>query len=414
MAALGGLAIGAASVVAPLIAKGAVSAAGGRLFNELLARVSVPHLEDLRKQLELAAGVIVKIQDYGVHSDVVNGFFDKIAESLDYLDGNSRPDPTKIADIRATLHDYVGLLTMENSVLCSNVCRNKEEIPAVVVPELMEFNFALLDERVKITTDNAFILSRGEFQGKSVFIKALQTTYADSIDRINFKREALVLKLLESFTGVVRFYGVDNNTNPTQMVYESGRCSLRDYLPKLMDVPLLAKVKLLIECCRTFAYLCKYNIYHRDIKPENILIMDDNSVKVMNFGLVKAPVSQSNAGTKKGTPVYMAPEILLHTAADVPHPYSEASDMYSFAIMMNEVLTDSQAPPMDLAVHTNLMSQSNSKTRPSLLSSSQYPDNTDECAVLIHFIKCCWHVDPKVRYSFVLLHTNLRVLFNLH
>jgi len=51
------------------------------------------------------------------------------------------------------------------------------------------------------------------------------------------------------------------------------------------------------------------NIIHRDIKPDNIMITDENTVRLIDFGLSKAS-NKKQLTTVAGTPYYMSPEVL--------------------------------------------------------------------------------------------------------
>ena len=75
-------------------------------------------------------------------------------------------------------------------------------------------------------------------------------------------------------------------------------------------------------------------IVHRDIKPSNIMIMDDNRVKVMDFGIAKLPsLSMTTVGTVLGTPHYMSPEQISGQMVDI------RSDLFSVGAVLYEVLT---------------------------------------------------------------------------
>lgn len=64
------------------------------------------------------------------------------------------------------------------------------------------------------------------------------------------------------------------------------------------------------QILRGLEYLhCVKEIVHRDIKPENILIHEDSTLKISDFGESKF-LQRGNAQTMKGTVLYMAPEIL--------------------------------------------------------------------------------------------------------
>jgi serine/threonine-protein kinase len=80
-------------------------------------------------------------------------------------------------------------------------------------------------------------------------------------------------------------------------------------------------------------------IVHRDIKPENVLISNDGTVKVADFGLARAVTTTGNTATQgllMGTVSYLAPELVTDGRADA------RSDVYSAGILLYELLTGSK------------------------------------------------------------------------
>ena len=74
-------------------------------------------------------------------------------------------------------------------------------------------------------------------------------------------------------------------------------------------------------------------IVHRDVKPGNILICDDGSAKVADFGIAtRVDADPTSAGHLIGTPAYLAPERLEGGAA------SPRSDLYSLGVVLYEAL----------------------------------------------------------------------------
>ena len=65
---------------------------------------------------------------------------------------------------------------------------------------------------------------------------------------------------------------------------------------------------------------------HRDIKPENIMITDQNSVRLIDFGLSKAS-SSAKLRDIAGTPYYMAPEVLQGS-------YQAEADIWSLGVLL--------------------------------------------------------------------------------
>lgn len=79
-------------------------------------------------------------------------------------------------------------------------------------------------------------------------------------------------------------------------------------------------------------YLHKNNILHRDIKPQNILI-HNNNIKISDFGFAKAFEKNELITTFCGSPLYMAPEIILDKE------YNSQSDIWSLGVIIYELFT---------------------------------------------------------------------------
>lgn len=78
------------------------------------------------------------------------------------------------------------------------------------------------------------------------------------------------------------------------------------------------------------AFLHRKGILHGDIKPQNVLVPDSGPCKLADFGISRRVTHA--AAAVEGTPFYMAPEATRGEA-------STAADIWSFGIMMAEVLT---------------------------------------------------------------------------
>ncbi|MBL8396104.1 MAG: HDOD domain-containing protein [Candidatus Accumulibacter sp.] len=79
-------------------------------------------------------------------------------------------------------------------------------------------------------------------------------------------------------------------------------------------------------------------IIHRDLKPSNILIDDDGTARVMDFGIAaRAEVRSNDGGQLTGTPAYMAPEYIAQRIS------SERSDVFSAGLIFFELLSGQRA-----------------------------------------------------------------------
>lgn len=93
------------------------------------------------------------------------------------------------------------------------------------------------------------------------------------------------------------------------------------------------------EVGRAVHYLHQHGIVHRDLKPSNILLDNNGTPYVTDFGLAKfvdVEGDRTRTGVIIGTPSYMAPEQAAGRTSDV----SWQSDVYSLGAILYELLTD--------------------------------------------------------------------------
>jgi serine/threonine-protein kinase len=69
------------------------------------------------------------------------------------------------------------------------------------------------------------------------------------------------------------------------------------------------KLEIVIQICRGLSYAHEHGVVHRDSKPSNIRLLDDGTVKIMDFGIAKlGGTNLTKSGMMVGTIHYMSPE----------------------------------------------------------------------------------------------------------
>lgn len=83
---------------------------------------------------------------------------------------------------------------------------------------------------------------------------------------------------------------------------------------------------------QALSYIHKQGFFHRDLKPENLLISQDNTVKLIDFGLAKEIRSKPPFTEYISTRWYRSPELLLHSST-----YSAPIDVWAFGCVLAEL-----------------------------------------------------------------------------
>jgi tetratricopeptide (TPR) repeat protein len=104
-------------------------------------------------------------------------------------------------------------------------------------------------------------------------------------------------------------------------------------------LPAREAARLVQTLARAMFYAHEHGVIHRDLKPANVLLTEDGTPKITDFGLAKklddADSSQTRAGTIMGTPSYMAPE----QAEGETQNIGPLADVYALGAVLYELLT---------------------------------------------------------------------------
>uniref|UniRef100_G1NN07 Ephrin type-A receptor 1 n=1 Tax=Meleagris gallopavo TaxID=9103 RepID=G1NN07_MELGA len=227
-----------------------------------------------------------------------------------------------------------------------------------------------------------------------VAIKTLKSTYSDS-QWWNFLREATIMGQF-NHPNIVHLEGVvtksKNVGNVPGITVESGTflgTFLRgDYENEEKFSP-VQLVNMLQGIASGMTYLSEHNYVHRDLAARNILVTRSLQCKVSDFGLSRILENDAEGTyeTKGGKiPIrWTAPEAIAHRI------FTSASDVWSFGIVMWEVLSFGDKP------YGNMTNQ---EVMRSLEDGYRLPPPVDCPSILYELMKSCWSHDRMRRPHF--------------
>jgi serine/threonine protein kinase len=115
--------------------------------------------------------------------------------------------------------------------------------------------------------------------------------------------------------------------------------TLGSLLREVHPLPERDAVKIASRVCEALEYMHQNKIVHRDLKPQNIMICNDGSIRIMDFGIAKSlkmrRLTFVGFSPSMGTPDYMAPEQVKGKRGD------ERTDIYAMGAILYEMCTGS-------------------------------------------------------------------------
>jgi len=171
---------------------------------------------------------------------------------------------------------------------------------------------------------------------RQVAIKLMHREIASDSDQLErFRREARAVAQLNHphVVGVIDA-GEDDGTPYIVFEYVEGE-TLKDRIRRYGRLPVGEAVAYAIEIARALGAAHEQQIVHRDVKPQNVLIDEEGTAKVTDFGIARSLTEEGLTadGRVLGTTDYVSPEQAL--GQDVGPP----SDLYSLGVVLFEMLT---------------------------------------------------------------------------
>lgn len=193
-----------------------------------------------------------------------------------------------------------------------------------------------------------------------VAVKVLKEEYlANEEFRRRFKNESKAIAVL-SHPNIVKVYDVSfgDRLQYIVMEYIEG-ITLKEYIEKKGVIDWNEALFFIIQILRALQHAHDKGVVHRDVKPQNIMLLENGTIKVADFGIARFSHSESRTVTEKaiGSVHYISPEQAKGELTD------EKADIYSVGIMLYEMLTGRLPFDSDNAVSVALM-QVNKEAEP--------------------------------------------------
>jgi serine/threonine protein kinase len=187
------------------------------------------------------------------------------------------------------------------------------------------------------------------------------------------------------------YFGITQNSISQNFMiitnyYESG--DLTHFITKnFFNISWKIKLKKLLDMIEGLKYLHNSNIIHQDYHSGNIFNIETKgkyktSAITGDFGISKSEIGSSDDNEVYGIIPYVAPEVFQG------HKYTKASDIYSFGMIMWELMTG-RRPFWDISHDTYLIIEICDGLRPPIVTNA--PEG------YIELMQNCWHSDPNKR-----------------
>lgn len=172
---------------------------------------------------------------------------------------------------------------------------------------------------------------------REVAVKMMSLNFQEDEEKDNlrrFQREALSTTEL-NHPNIVNIYDVGEGARPYIVMEHVAGTDLKKYIQENHPIPYSKVIKIMSQILSGISYAHANGIIHRDIKPHNILIDNEGTVKITDFGIAVALSQNSITQTNSilGSVQYISPEQARGNLV------TKQSDIYSLGIVLYEMLT---------------------------------------------------------------------------
>ncbi|SHH51573.1 Stk1 family PASTA domain-containing Ser/Thr kinase [Clostridium intestinale] len=178
--------------------------------------------------------------------------------------------------------------------------------------------------------------ARDKKLNRFIAVKILKHEFIDNEDIVDkFKKEATAIaNLNDPYIVNVLDVGSQDDYNYIVMEYVKGK-TLKELIREKGRIPYDLALNFSTQIAKALDCAHKNNIIHRDIKPQNILVTEEGSLKVTDFGIAKSTNSSTITNTSNviGSAHYFSPEQAKGNYID------SRTDLYSLGVVIYEMVT---------------------------------------------------------------------------
>lgn len=204
-------------------------------------------------------------------------------------------------------------------------------------------------------------------EDRTVAIKILKDEFVSNDEFIRrFKNESKAIAIL-SHPNIVKVYDVSFGDLIQYIVMEYiDGITLKEFIERQGSLRWKDTVYFTIQILKALQHAHDKGIVHRDVKPQNIMVLQDGTIKVTDFGIARFARSEQRTITDKaiGSVHYISPEQARGEKTD------EKADIYSVGVMLYEMLTGQLPFEADSALSVAIMQLQRDPKLPTQINSS--------------------------------------------
>lgn len=239
-------------------------------------------------------------------------------------------------------------------------------------------------QRAKFRTGNSVI---------DVLAKTLIQTEQEYVKNFRDNAKSLITLQHPNIINTIAIAYDPNGPLVAIMEYFPGRTLLNHLHQNNADISWPVRLRIAVECAQALEYLHGNEVVYRQVTANHVILNDDFTCKLADFGLVRIKHADDNTALTR----YMAPEVLKRGH------FTISSDIWAYGIFLVELFNDGKLPYKDL---------NNAEVTDKLTDGSLYrmeipvfiPEQVRVC------IKMCWEETPDKRPNIRAVYKGIRAL----